>query len=470
MPLRRAPVSLHSPDESGHRHDARERFDRVGRPDLPFVICALVCGAVVLYLGRSLTFWYDEWRSITFDGGVLDYLRPVNEHWLTLPLLLYRATFSVVELHSYLPYLAQVVVLHLVAVAGVYVLMRRRIGPMAATVLALPLLVLGAGAENLFWAFQTAFVGSAAFGVWALVLVETGRRRSAVAASALLIGSLMCSGIGLSFLFAVAVRTIVDWGPRLGAIAAGAPAVAYVAWHLVFGRDAVGDEGGLAGPISVAWFAVRGVGYSLEVMTGLDRLPTGRLVGVAAVVCLGAIALLRTRGGRHQGLAIGCLVGLVSMYALVGVARAELEPDYSTRSRYVYIAAFFVILTVADLLTGRDLAGLARGRRGAVLATTAVLLIAWVIAVGVNSLFAVRTQFQHQADVTRAIIELSIEHEGEPWLDPDGGLDLMPNAAALPALVAKHGSPLEDEYFSSIVPMPSARAYEEARHYLRSDR
>ena len=46
----------------------------------------------------------------------------------------------------------------------------------------------------------------------------------------------------------------------------------------------------------------------------------------------------------------------------------------------------------------------------------------------------------------------------------------MPNPAALPGLVAEHGSPLEDEYFSSIVPKPSARAYEEARIYLTADR
>ncbi len=88
------------------------------RADVPFIVLALVTGALLLYLGRSLTFWYDEWRSITFDGGFVDYFRPVNEHWSTVPLALYRATFEVVELRSYLPYLAQVIVLHLVAVSG----------------------------------------------------------------------------------------------------------------------------------------------------------------------------------------------------------------------------------------------------------------------------------------------------------------------------------------------------------------
>ncbi len=107
----------------------RRTAGSVTRADVPFVVLALAAGALLLYLGRSLTFWHDEWRSITFDGGIVDYFRPVNEHWSTFPLALYRATFEIVELRSYLPYLAQVIVLHLVAVSGAYVLMRRRLGP-----------------------------------------------------------------------------------------------------------------------------------------------------------------------------------------------------------------------------------------------------------------------------------------------------------------------------------------------------
>ena len=44
----------------------------VTRADVPFVVLALATGALLLYLGRSLTFWFDEWRSITFDGGAID--------------------------------------------------------------------------------------------------------------------------------------------------------------------------------------------------------------------------------------------------------------------------------------------------------------------------------------------------------------------------------------------------------------
>ena len=441
--------------------------NRLSLGDLPFIVCALASGAFVLYLGRSLTFWYDEWRSITFDGGAVDFLRPVNEHWSTIPLLLYRATFSVVGLHSYLPYLAQVVALHLVAVAGAYVLMRRRLGRTVSTLLALPLLLLGSGAENLYWAFQTGFVGSVALGVWALVFVERDGRRNQVLAAVLLVASLMSSGIGLFLVVAVGCRTLVDRQYRACVISVAPPVVTYVAWFAVFGRDAVGESGETAGPASVARFVFRGVGFAVESMVGLDEAPTGRVVGVGVFALLSAVVIRRILRGRKQGLAAGCLVGIASMYAVIGAGRAELEPDYTTRSRYVYIAGFFLVLCVADLLRGEPSTGTSPSSQARLVTVAAGgVLLAWVVVANIGSLFTVRTQFQFQADVTRAMIQLAIEHEGESWLDPDARLDLMPPARELPALVERHGSPLEDAYFPSVVPVPEQRAYDDARRYL----
>jgi hypothetical protein len=446
----------------------RERARAITWADVPFMAASLISGAVLLYLGRSLTFWFDEWRSITFDGDALDYLRPVNEHWSTIPLALYRVTFAVVELQSYLPYLAQVIVLHLVSCAAAYVLMRRRVGRAMATILALPLLLLGTGAENLYWAFQTGFVGSVAFGLWALVMVAMPRRRSAVVSAVLLVASLMSSGIGLFFLVALFARTAVDRGLRGRSLVAAPGALIFLTWYAVFGRSGVGNEGDLGGIGSVLRFTYRGVGHAIEETVGLDPLPTGRAVGIAIVAVLAGVAVRRTLRGRPQGLAIGSLAGLVSMYALVGVARAELQPDYTTRGRYVYVAAFFLVLCIADLMAGADFRVLhSHSRRVAAIA--AGTLFTWALLVNVISLETARTQFQHQADVTRAVIHLAIEHEGEPWLDPGAHLDLMPTARELPGFVRNHGSPLEDAYVPSVVPTPSDRAYAEARRYLSVD-
>ena len=109
------------------------------------------------------------------------------------------------------------------------------------------------------------------------------------------------------------------------------------------------------------------------------------------------------------------------------------------------------------------------GTRGEIVAALWIAYTSWIAAINVNSLLTVRTQFQYRADVTRAIIELAIEHEGEPWLDPNAGLDLMPSAGDLPAFVDQHGSPLEDAYFPSVVPVPQQQAYDDARLYLARD-
>ena len=270
--------------------------------------------------------------------------------------------------------------LHLVAVSGAYALMRRRVGRAAATLLALPLLVLGVGAENLYWAFQTTFVGAVAFGVWALVLVELPGRRSGVASAALLLASSMCSGIGLSFLIGLVVRAGADGALRRRALVAVPPALVYAAWYATLGRHGVGEEGELGGPLSVARFTFRGVGHAAEAMVGLDPLPTGRVVGVALVSFLAAVALRRTLRGRPQGLALGCLAGLVAMYALIGVARAELDSDYTTRGRYVYVAAFFLVLCVADLVPRHLLTGgFTRTRPATLVAAAAGVAFAWIV-------------------------------------------------------------------------------------------
>jgi hypothetical protein len=254
---------------------------------------------------------------------------------------------------------------------------------------------------------------------------------------------------------------------RACAVTVGPSAVAYLLWFAAFGHDAVGESREIAGPVSVVRFVFRGVGFATESMVGLHRAPTGRAVGVAIFLILCVIVVRQIVRGRRQGLAIGCLVGIASMYTGIGVARAELEPDYTTRSRYVYIAAFFLVLCIADLLRHGASTRTSVGSRTR-LATLAAggLLLTWVVVVNIGSLFTVRTQFQFQADVTRAIIQLAVEHEGEAWLDPDAGLALMPSAGDLPRLVERHGSPLEDRYFASVRRTPTTSAFQAARRYL----
>jgi hypothetical protein len=440
------------------------------RADIPFVVIALASGAVLLYLGRSLTFWEDEWRSITFQGGLLDYLRPVNQHWSTIPLALYRLTFRFVGLHSYLPYLAQVVVLHLGAVAGAYALMRRRLGPLAATLVAIPLLYLGTGAENLFWAFQTGFVGSVLFGVWALFFIERPTRHAAPIASLVLLASLASSGMGVVFLVVAAGRTLFDAALRSRVLAVLPPFMIYGVWFLLVGRDPLGGDQVFVEP-GVTRFAVRGVAYSTERLVGLDHLPIGDLWGLALFVGLSLVTGLRIARGRRHGLAAGCLLGVAAMYTVIAFGRLHADPgyDHATSSRYVYVAAFLLVLAVVDLLSERRAWSLRGSRTGVVATAALLLLLALATATNIDALRAKRAEFQATANFTRAFVQVALARGNEPWVERDAPRGWMPSISELERTVERHGSPVEDTFFPGVVEAPPANVQEAALLALVGD-
>ena len=56
---------------------------------------ALATFVGLLIIGRHLTFWQDEWAFIGVDpSGLGSYLEPHNEHWSTVPLILYRGVLA----------------------------------------------------------------------------------------------------------------------------------------------------------------------------------------------------------------------------------------------------------------------------------------------------------------------------------------------------------------------------------------
>ena len=431
------------------------------RPDMPIVILGALAAAALAYLARSMTFWQDEWGFISFAGGPLDLLRPQNEHWQTIPLLLYRATFTVFGLHSYLPYVAEVIALHLVAVAAAYVLVRRRAGRIVATLACIPLLLLGSGSENLFWAFQTVFIGSVAFGLWALVLLETRGRVATAGAAVLLVASLMCSGIGLAFLAAAFGRTILDREIRPRAWVVVLPTVVFLTWYLVLGHTAE-SAGQLASASALPGFVARGIGHAVAAFTGLAVAPRGELIALGAFVaaCLvTAWGVLTMR--PPPALAAGALLAIVAMYFIIGVVRAELPSDFATRSRYVYVAAFLLVIAVADWVPSlRDRAS-GRLPRAALSVALSVILVATTVA-NVAALQTLRARFQANADLTRAYIALAVAHQTELWVDPSSVLLGMPSLPDLVALVRRSGSPTRDDLIPAVARDPGVPAREAA--------
>jgi hypothetical protein len=429
-------------------------------PDAPFLVLTAIAAVALLFLARSMTFWQDEWSSIGFDGELLDVVRPVNEHWQTIPLVLYRTTFAIVGLHSYLPYIAQVIALHLLAVGGAYVLCRNRVGPVVAAAACVPLLFLGSGSENLFWAFQTGFVGSVAFGMWALVLVERTGRASAAGTALLLIASLMSSGMGLFFVATALGRTLLDDDLRRRALATIPPIAVYLVWYLTVGQEGVTRSSSLA---SVPGFVIRGIGHAVGAFTGWELVAGGVALSVAVfavAVLMAGWSVVASRPPR--ALAAGCLLALGAMYTVIGLVRADLESDFATRSRYVYVASFLLVLAAVDLLP--LLRSWTSGRSRLRLGLRALLSIVLVAAIAANltALEAIRKRFQGNADLTRAYIALALDHRGEDWIDPASVLPEMPALPELIVTVERFGSPLRDDLVPGVATDPGAGAHEAA--------
>src|SRR5438093_10276457 len=170
-------------------------------------LAALIVCAALLYLTRTYTFYFDEWTFITSapDWTLRSYFEPHNEHPVMLLRLVYSLLLETAGLRTYLPYMAALLLAHAANVLLLFELVRRRAGDVAAMAAALVMLVLGAGWEDLLWAFQVGWLSSMALGLGAVLALE---RRPALAA-ALLAVALAFAGTGVAFAVAMAVQLLV---------------------------------------------------------------------------------------------------------------------------------------------------------------------------------------------------------------------------------------------------------------------
>jgi hypothetical protein len=312
-----------------------------------FVAMAAVAVALTLWLGRDLSFFMDECDFLnTRDAtDVASLLAPHNEHWMTIPLIAYSGIVAAFGISSYLPFLALLALVHVATAAGLLALLRPAGYALGAAVL---LLFLGSGYENQFWAFQIGFVGATGLGVWALV--ATTNDRPALAAC-LLTASAACSLTGLAFIPAAAVLN----ERRRDALWLALPILTFLAWYLAFGRQVVGvhrDPFTAEAIALVPGFVAGSIHSTLGRMSGFG--PTLTQVVLVALGITAAVALWR--GWRPSRLLVAGVVGLVALFAIIGLGRAHI-PGYAPR--YVTTAAPFVFAAFAPLFALRGRAPLA---------------------------------------------------------------------------------------------------------------
>lgn len=323
--------------------------DERDRRWVTFVAAAgVLMGALLLWLGRGRTFFYDEWDWLQerSTGGLHTLLERHNEHVSVVPVALYRLLFETVGFAHTWPYRLLVVLAHLGCAAALFALVRRRAGAAWAGVAALLLLGLGQAWDDLLWGFQVGFLGSVLGGLvawWALDR-EDGRG-DVIACIALLVASLSSSlgvpiALGVLAELALRRRWTALWVPGVGL-------VAYAAWYLGYGESSITGDGLLHAPQWALDAAAAAAGSLFG--RGLDW---GRPLLVAGGVALVWVIVRRGVSPRLAGL----LVAGVAFWVLTGAARsvgAAAQP--ADTSRYLYLGAVLVLLVAAEGLRGRVL-------------------------------------------------------------------------------------------------------------------
>jgi len=401
------------------------------------VIASLVATMAILLLARSSTFYYDEWTFILSapDWSSMTLLQPHNEHPVMLTRAIYAVLLSTVGLRSYLPYMVVLLAFQAANVVLLFEVVRRRAGDLVALGSAALLMLLGAGWENLFWAFQVQFLGSVACGLGMLLALQAEpKRRNLLVAAALLTVSLMFSGVGLFFGLAAAVHLAMTPGRRRDLVWFAPTAVCLAAWYLAFGRTyapstAVSPADLASLPIYVIW----GLGAGVGGLIGVSGFAGLAILVLAAV----AVAYSWKRGGP-DAFRFGIAAGLVSFYAVTGLIRVQLGYQQSGASRYTYEGAIFWVLLLAD--SARLLPW--RGMWRPALAACLLLVCLNNGVLLYNSATARTATMQRQIADLQALAAL----RGDPCLNQMGAVDtLVMPAETSPALyyraIDRYGDP-----------------------------
>jgi hypothetical protein len=397
---------------------------------------ALIVCATLLWFTRTFTFYFDEWSFILTapDWSLGTYFEPHNEHPSMLLRVVYAVLLNTFGLRTYVPYMALLYLAHFANVVLLFELVRRRCGELIGVAAAALLLVLGAGWEDLYWAWQMAWLASVALGLGAILLVTQPGRWRLVSAVLLLAASLSFSGIGVPFAIAVTVYLLLIPGRRRDLAAVVPLGLAFVLWYLFFGRFAQHPNPQptaanlLLDPIYAAW----GLSQGVAGLVGLSDW-AGVLILLAAVVGL----VMAWRRRPPDAVTAGVGAGLLAFYLVAGLTRAQLGLQQSGASRYVYVAAVLWLVLLADAARGLPWRGTWRPALGACVFlacfNSAILLFEYGVAKTV------------QMQRATADLQALAAERHDPCLDPTGKVDLLVMPDVLPTAyyraVDRYGDP-----------------------------
>jgi hypothetical protein len=376
----------------------------------------LAVGAVwIVFCATGQWFFFDEWAFLVPTPAATDYLAPHVGHWSAAPMLITHALESVFGLGSYWPFLLPAIAVHL-GIAHLLWRIARRAGVdrWIAVALALFFTVLGAGGENILWAFQIGFMGAVLLGLGAVLIADTVSPRHPVLAAVgfivLTVVSLTFSGTALPLLLAAA---LVAWRRR-GFVRAAllvVPAVfVYGSWYLFANRSYPMSGGG----------RVEGLG---QLLTGVPNYAAKMFVDALqlitpvpgfGIVLFGVvlIAVLLRAGSfwRTRPMVIALVAAGLAFALLTGFSRINNGFDATLQGRYVYMVISMLVPLFGVVLTA------AVRRFGA----PVVLAVALVLAAAVYNAGLLKQDADAQSSReihTQEILSAAAEVVGDPSLD-----------------------------------------------------
>jgi hypothetical protein len=330
---------------------------------------------LLLRLGRQNWFFGDDWDFLVrrgLRGAEHGLFQPHNEHWSTIPILIYRSLFFLFGLRTYLPYFAVVLVLHLAVGHVVWRLLRQTgVAPWLSTALVATFLVSGAGAENFMWSFQIGFVGALLLGLIALLLLNHSdpapwRDRLAVGTAVV---SLLWAGVAVPLVAAGGILAAMRHGWRAGLRFVGPPAVVYLVWLKLVGYQGLHThEVTKQGLLLVPSYTWQGL---VTTVHGYTFFQGG---GPVILLALG-YALLRRPGWTRTpaAAALAAALGAICLFLTVAPGRVAYGVDQANAGRYHYLAWALLLPSIGVCLA--DLAGRDRGREFALIVLVSACVV-----------------------------------------------------------------------------------------------
>lgn len=346
---------------------------QVAESKWPWILATLMLidAVLLLYMGRGLTFYYDEWNFVTqdFGGGIHSLLLPHVGNISVFPIAVYKVLFHIAGLNHYAVYRLVLISLHLLSAGLIFVLASRRI-PRVPALLAMALvLFLGAAWEDLLWAFQIGYMLSIAGGLAAWVLVEREDRLGDLGAMLCLIVAAGSSSLGIPVMVGIVVELAWQRHWRRGWLVA-VPAVLYLMWYAGYGESQVTAESLIHAPGFVADLAAAAFGGLIG-----RALEWGRPLAL-----LGLVVVVRRllRPAPITPRLAGLLATGVSLWIVTAAARSTISVPET--GRYMYLGAVVLVLVGVEFLRGVTIAPRA--------VAVATLLVAFCAVTGLTALHA----------------------------------------------------------------------------------